>query len=138
MKKPIHDERIIQETLRQNNRGFTILYLGVLLDLLYRQFILQESLSRYWDVALLFFGVSFYLAISRVRSGLFANRPSLKPLILSSVVATVVILSVNFFWLGNSDFLELIIGGATFWVTFCAINLIMQYISSKKNDELLK
>jgi len=137
MKKQIQDERIIQEARKQNSLGFTILYFGVLLDLLYRQFILQEPISRYWDLALLFFGVTFYLAAKRVSSGLLVNKPNLKSIIPSSIVASVVFSIVNYWWLGNTSPVELITGGIIFFVGFCAIILLMQYISSKKNDEML-
>jgi len=137
MKKQIQDERIIQEARKQNSLGFTILYFGVLLDLLYRQFILQEPISRYWDLALLFFGVTFYLAAKRVSSGLLANKPNLKPIVPSSIVAAVVFSIVNYWWLGNTSPVELITGGIIFFVGFCATILLMQYVSSKKNDEML-
>lgn len=138
MTKQIQDERIIQEARKQNSLGFTILYFGVLLDLLYRQFILQEPLSRYWDLALLFFGVSIYLATKRVNSGLLATKPNLKRIIPSSIIAAFVILIINYWWLGNTSPVELITGSITFFVVFCGINLLMQFISSKKNDDMLK
>lgn len=66
MKKQLQDERIVQEARQQNSLAFTIMYYGVLVDLLYRQFILLEPVSRYWDLALIFFGVSFFLVIKRI------------------------------------------------------------------------
>jgi hypothetical protein len=138
MKNKIQDERIIQEARKQNSFGFTILYFGVLLDLLYRQFILLEPISRYWDIALLFFGVTFYLAFKRVSSGLLTNRVNLSHIIPSSIVATVVFLIVSFWWLDKKAPLELIISGIIFFVGYYAINLLMQYFSRKKNDDMLK
>ena len=138
MKKQIKDERIIQEARQQNSMGFAILYFGVLIDLLYRQFILQEPISRYWDLALLFFGVTFYLAAKRVYSGIFTNKPDLSSLLLSSIIATGVFTIVNYWYLGNTTPVELITGGVIFLLGFYLINLLMQYISSKKNDDLLR
>jgi len=138
MKKQIQDERIIQEARKQNSLGFSILYFGVLLDLLYRQFILQEPISRYWDLALLFFGVSFYLAAERVSSGLLTNKLNLRSIVPSSIVAAAVFLIVNFWWLGNKSPVVLIISGIIFFIGFYTINLLMQYFSSKKNDDMLK
>jgi len=138
MKTQVQDERIIQEYRNQNNSAFGILYLGVLLDLLYRQFILLDPISRYWDLALLFFGVSIYLATKRVNSGLLATKPNIKLILPTSVVATVVILITNYYFLGNTSPVDLILGCITFFVVFCGINLLMQYISSKKNDAMLK
>lgn len=138
MKKRIQDERIIGEARKQNSLGFTILYFGVLLDLLYRQFILQQPISSYWDLALLFFGVTFYLAAKRISSGLLVNKPNLKSIMPPSIVAAVVFSIVNYWWLGNTSPVELITDGIVFFVGFCATILLMQYISSKKNDEMLK
>lgn len=138
MKNQIQDERIIQEARKQNSFGFTILYFGLLLDLLYRQFILLEPIFRYWDLALLFFGVTFYLAAKRVSSGLLTNNFNLRRIVPSSIIAVVVFLIVNFWWLDNKNPLGLIISGIIFFVGFYAINLLMQYLSCKKNDDMLK
>jgi asparagine N-glycosylation enzyme membrane subunit Stt3 len=138
MKRKIQDERIIQEARKQNSLGFTILYFGVLLDLLYRQFILQEPVSRYWDLALLFFGVTFILAVKRVSSGLLTNKLNLRRNVLSSIIAAVVFSIFNFWWVGNKSAVELIISGIIFCIGFYGINLLMQYFSSKKNDDMLK
>ncbi len=138
MKKQIQDERVIQEARKQNSLGFTILYYGLLLDLLYRQFILQDPISRYWDLALLFFGVTFYLVGKRINSGLFTSSPKSKStVLLSASVATVVFLATNYWWLEHTFSVELIIGGIIFFVVFNAMQLLMQYISNKKNDEML-
>jgi hypothetical protein len=138
MKRQIQDERIIQEALKQNSLGFTILYFGVLLDLLYRQFILQEPVSGYWDLALLFFGVTFYLAAKRVSSGLLTNKLNLKSIVPPAIAATAAFFIVEFWWLGHKSPVELIISGITFFIGFYGINLLMQYLSSKKNDAMLK
>jgi hypothetical protein len=138
MKRQIQDERIIQEALKQNSLGFTILYFGVLLDLLYRQFILQEPVSGYWDLALLFFGVTFYLAAKRVSSGLLTNKLNLKSIVPPTIAATAAFFIVEFWWLGHKSPVELIISGITFFIGFYGINLLMQYLSSKKNDAMLK
>jgi len=138
MKKQVQDERIIEESRKQNSLGFTILYFGLLLDLLYRQFILMQPISEYWDLALLFFGTAFYLTAKRVGSGLYASNVNLKSIILGSVVATIVNSGVNYWYLGNTELLELLIGGVTFFVCFISITLLMQYFSQKKNKEILK
>jgi len=138
MKKQIHDERIIQESRKHNSSGFFILYYGLLLSLLYRQFILQDPVSKYWDLALLFFGVTFYLAAKRIGSGLFTTKVNLKRIIPSSIVASIVVLLVNYWYLENTSPIELVVGAIIFFVTFCGVNLLMQYFSSKKNDDMLK
>lgn len=138
MKRILQDERTIQETYKQNSLGFKLLYFGILLDLLYKQFILQESISAYWDLALLFFGVSFILTVKRIRSGLLTNKLDLKRPILSSIIAAVIFSITNFVWLDNKSPIKLIISGILFCIVFYGINLLMQYFSSKKNDDMLK
>jgi len=138
MKKPIQDERIIHEARKQNSLGFTILYFGVLLILLYRQFIRQEPISRYWDLALLFWGVTFFMAAKRISAGLLISRPSLKSIVPPSIAATVTFLIVNYWLLGNTAPVEILIGGITFFAGFTAVILLMHHISNKKNDEMLK
>ena len=138
MKRQIKDERIIQEARKLNSLGFTILYFGILLDLLYRQFILQEHVSKYWDLALLFFGVTFILAVKHINSGLLTDKLNMKRNIPSSIVAAIVFTIVNYWWLGYKSSFELIISGIIFFVGFYGINLLMQYFSSKKNENMLK
>lgn len=138
MRGQIHDERIIQEARKQNSLGFTILYFGLLLDLLYRQFIIQEPISRYWDIALLFFGVTIILAVKRVSSGLLTNKINFKRNIPSAIIAALVFSIVNILWFDNKSTAELIISGLIFLFGFYGINLLMQYFSSKKNDDMLK
>jgi ABC-type Fe3+-siderophore transport system permease subunit len=138
MKKQIKDERIIKETRKQNNLGFTILYFGLLLALVYRQFIIKEPISDYWDLALLFFGVTFYLATKRVSSGLLTNTLNWKKIIPTSIIATVVFLIINSFNNQYRSIFEAIISGVIFLVLFYGLNLLMHYFSSKKNDDILK
>lgn len=138
MKRQIQDERIIQEAQKLNSLGFTILYFGILLDLLYRQFILQEHVSKYWDLALLFFGVTFILAVKHINSGLLTDKLNMRRNIPSSIVAAIVFTIVNYWWFGYKSSFELIISGIIFFVGFYGINLLMQYFSSKKNDNMLK
>ncbi|MDI3481472.1 MAG: hypothetical protein PWQ97_1127 [Tepidanaerobacteraceae bacterium] len=138
MKKQIQDERIIQEARKQNSLGFTILYFGILVILLYRQFILQEPISRYWDLSLLFFGVTFFMAAKRMSAGLLIRKPNLKSIVPSSIASTVVFSIVNYWWLGKTSPVEVLIEGITFFVVFTAVILLMYYISYKKNDEMLK
>lgn len=142
MSKTMQDERVVQEVRKQNSVGFAILYFGLLIDLLYRQFYLQEPISRYWDLALLFFGVSFYLTAKRVGSGFLHQGQDNKQIILKilpvAIVAAVVNGVINGYWLGNDSVVELVVGGIAFFVSFLAIQFLMNYFSKKKNDDLLK
>ncbi len=138
MKKPVWDERIIQEAGKQNSLGFTILYFGLLFDILCRQFLFHQSISSYWDLALLFFGTSLYLAVKRVSSGIYTGKASVKRIIPSSIIAAMVYSAVNYWYFKNTDLLELFISAITFFVGFLAVNLLMQRVSQKKNEEILK
>ena len=116
------------------------MYFGLLMDLLYRQLFLQEPISRCWDLALLFFGVTLILAVKRVSSGLFTftSKWNSKRMLWSSIIAAFVFLVVDFLWLGSKSIAELIISSVTFFIAFYGINLLMQCFSRKKNDEMLK
>lgn len=138
MKTQIKDERVTQETWKQNSLAFVILYYGVLLDLLYKQFILQEPITRYWDVALLFFGVSFFLVIKRINSGLLNNKFNLKSVIPSTILATAVFAIINYWWLGRTSPVELVTNCVGFLITFGATFLLMQYLSNRRNESMLK
>ncbi|WP_213996842.1 DUF6773 family protein [Tepidanaerobacter syntrophicus] len=138
MKKPVRDERIIQEAMKQNSLGFTILFFGLLFDILCRQFLFHQPISSYWDLALLFFGTSIYLAVKRISSGIYTGKVSVKRIIPSSIIASIVYSAVNYQYFKNTDLLELFIGAITFFVGFLAVNLLMQYVSQKKNKQILK
>jgi len=138
MSKRIQDERVIQETHQQNSAAFVILYYGVLLDLLYHQFILAEPVSRYWDLGVLFFGVTFFLVAKRIGSGLLTEKSKFRPAVISAIAATIVFTVVNYWWLDRTSPSELIIGGITFFVAFGATMFLMQYLSKRKNDAMLE
>lgn len=138
MSKRIQDERVIQETHQQNSVAFVILYYGVLLDLLYHQFILAEPVSKYWDLGVLFFGVTFFLVAKRIGSGLLTEKKQFRPAVISAVVATLVFTVVNYWWLNQTSPRELITGGLTFFVAFGAATFLMQYLSKRKNDAMLE
>lgn len=109
MKGLPQDERIIQEARKQNSLAFSILYYGTLLVLLYRQFIIRETVSEYWDIALLFFGVTFYLAFKRVSSGILTVKPNLIRIIPWSIAAAVAFSIVNYWFIGNTSPAEILL-----------------------------
>lgn len=89
----IRDERISQAKSRIASRGFGIWYILLLVTLLYRQFYLRQGPSDYWDIALIFFVGTFYVAIASFAQGAvhesmitrFGKRTV--PVILITVVA---------------------------------------------------
>jgi hypothetical protein len=65
----IRDERISRVKNRVAARGFGIWYILLLFALLYRQFYLGQPLNEYWDIALIFFIGTFYVAIASYAQG---------------------------------------------------------------------
>src|SRR5690606_2231434 len=97
MKRKVTDERIIQESRKHNSFGFILLYFGLLLILIYRQFGLQQSISEYWDLAVLFFFVSAFLSIKRVLSGNFTSNIHHTMNIISAMIAAIIFSIINYF-----------------------------------------
>lgn len=65
----IKDERIRKTKNRIASRGFGIWYFLLLVALLYRQFYLGQSLGEYWDIALIFFMGTSYVALAGFAKG---------------------------------------------------------------------
>lgn len=140
MKKRIQDERIIHEARKQNSLGFTILYYGLLLDLLYRQFILQEPFEKLWDLALLFFGVTFYLAGKRILTGIAFNASKIintKQLLLSASIASIIFASINYWWIGIDSLKQLLFSSFVFFIIFFLMMFFMRWLTQKKNNEMI-
>ncbi len=138
MKRRVTDERIIQESHKQNSFGFFLLYTGLLLILIYRQFGLQQSISEHWDLAILFFGVSIFLSVKRVLSGNYTSNIHHTINIVSTIIASVVFTVITYFAMDNMSTTKLIISGLLFFFGFFAITLLLQYLSKRKNDSMLK
>ncbi len=130
--KKILDERIISESRKQNSVGFLILYFGLLLVLLYRQFIRMQPLEEIWDLHLLFFGVTFFIAFKKVFAGFYIQK-SRKLLIVNTAVFT----AVQYFFLNRDKLSGLILGAFVFFIASIGFELLMRYISKRKNDKLL-
>ncbi len=89
----IRDERISRVKDRIATRGFGIWYVLLLVALLYRQFYLGQPLNEYWDIALIFFIGTFYVAIASFAQGAVHETAIIRlgkriiPVILITVVA---------------------------------------------------
>jgi len=46
-------------------------YIGLWILLVYRQFVLNQEPSQYWDILVLTLGISFYVLIRNVFKGLY-------------------------------------------------------------------
>lgn len=65
----IRDEKIRQTKNRIASRTFGIWYILLLAALLYRQFNLRQAPKEFWDIALIFFIGTFYVAITGFGQG---------------------------------------------------------------------
>lgn len=134
MKRKIYDERLVHESNKQNSLGFACLYFGLLIILIYRQFILNQTLEEYSDIAILFFGVSFLVSILKVFTGVFAERMNLKRSILISALGTIVFTVTSVFVMKIVSIKVISISVIVYFIVFNLLFLSMQYISSKKNN----
>lgn len=107
--KKIVDERIITESRKQNSVGFSILYFGLLLVLLYRQFILVQPIGEIWDLLLLFFGVTFFIAGKKVFAGFYTQKSKTSSIIILAI-NTLVFTAVQYFFLNRNKLTGLIVG----------------------------
>ncbi len=101
------DERILATKRRVTAGGFQILFLGLLIILLYRQFYLGQEFKDYGDIFVLWLLGSFYVTIRGSLSGLnlFTARKYnfiITPLVIAGSVLGVNIYrgSVNSLWEG--------------------------------------
>ena len=78
------------------------------------------------------------MAARRINSGLLANKLNPLSIVPSALIAAVVFVGVQYFWHMSNTLSELVICGLVFLACFFGLNLLMQYFSSKKNDDLLK
>ena len=89
----IRDERISQAKNRIASRGFGIWYILLLMALLYRQFYLGQPPNEYWDIALIFFIGTLYVAMAGFAQGAVHETAIIRigkrtvPVILITVVA---------------------------------------------------
>lgn len=65
----IRDERIGKAKNQIAASGYGIWYILLLISLLYRQFILDQPVTEYWDIALIFFIGTFYVAVASFAKG---------------------------------------------------------------------
>ena len=103
------DERIRSTKRHIASQGFGIWYILMLASLLYRQFILKQSIDQYWDIAVIFFVGAFYVSISGfARGAVYENRVT-RSFKWSAVTILLTIIAVSTF-LGNiTSITELIV-----------------------------
>ncbi len=134
----IQDERISQAESRIASRRFGIWYILLLVSLLYRQFYLGQRPSDYWDIALIFFIGTFYVAIASFARGAvhvsmitrFSKRTV--PVILITVVA------VAYFQGRMNSVIDLVEAVLSAFIGLALLGLLFYYLYHRweKQNEL--
>ena len=131
------DERIRQTKNRIASQGFGIWYLLLLAALLYRQFYLRQAPQEYWDLALIFFVGTFYVAIAGYAKGAVYEKSLARYWKLTVPVIVLTIITLNYFQ-GKlttiADLLETLIS-SLIGVAFIGLIFYFLYRRWEKNIE---
>lgn len=136
-RRQIEDERIISAHQRYNSEALGIITWALLIDIFYRSVIMRQDIMAFWDIALIFFGTCFYLAIRKVGSGVFAYegmKKAWRKIIISSVVAGISIMVTLYFIGAERDPLQLAVNFIIGTVTFGLITSLFYYLSNRRAD----
>jgi len=145
--KKIEDERVIIEKRKINSRAFSYVFIGLWLIILYRQFILDQHISKYIDVFALTIGISFYVTLRNVFKGLYQTyrkkETKKRNMIIGATVGTATFTVVNYIMsdynLSNiKDLGMLILSGFIFFVAWTGAQYFLIRKSEKKADEEIK
>jgi uncharacterized membrane protein YvlD (DUF360 family) len=144
--KKIEDERIINEKRRINSHAFSIFFIGLWLIIIYRQLILEQDISQYWDIFALTLGGSFFVVINNVLKGLFLTyrkkKERNKVTIIGAIVGAITFSVVNSFMnelnLSNAkDITTMVISAVVFLVVWLAAHkFIVNKSIEKANEEI--
>jgi hypothetical protein len=93
----VRDERIRETKNRIASRGFGIWYLLLLATLLYRQFYLGQAPREYWDIAVIFFIGTLYVAIAGYAKGAVYENTIARYWKWTVPVILITILALNYF-----------------------------------------
>jgi uncharacterized membrane protein YccC len=93
----IRDERIRETMNRIASRAFGIWYLLLLAALLYRQFYLGQAPKEYWDLALIFFVGTLYVAIAGFAKGAVYENSLAQYWKWTVPVILITIIALNYF-----------------------------------------
>jgi uncharacterized membrane protein YkvI len=94
------DERIRSSMSHIAAQGFGIWYFLLLASLLYRQFVLKQSIDQYWDIAVIFFIGAFYVSIVIHAKGATTENRITRTFKWSAPIILITIVAVSYF-LGN-------------------------------------
>jgi hypothetical protein len=94
------DERILSDKRRIASNAFGIWYILMLASLLYRQFILKQSIEQYWDITVILLIPCLYVSISMFAKGAIPAHAITRYLKRSAPIILVTIVVISYF-LGN-------------------------------------
>ncbi|HCX03533.1 MAG TPA: hypothetical protein DHM42_03535 [Clostridiales bacterium] len=145
--KRIEDERILIEKRKINSRAFSYSYIGLWILLVYRQFVLNQEPSQYWDILVLTLGISFYVLIRNVFKGLYQTYrkkdSKKKNLLIGGIVGSIIFTLIHGIFsdydLSNTrDLISILIAGIIFFITWIGAQYFLIRKSEKKSEEEIK
>lgn len=145
--KKIEDERILSEKRKINSSAFGLCFLGLWGILLFRQFILQQSISEYIDIFFLTIGMSIYVTVNNVLKGFYLTYRSKytrkKVNIIGAIVGSITFAIVQFFVMqakltNIEDFVKFFVSILIFFVAWFFGQSILFKISENKSNEDLE
>lgn len=138
----VQDERVINERRKISSKAFGICILGLLCILMYRLFILKQSSNEVWDIQLLLSGVTLYVFLNIIKSGIYLShrkkKGKIKLFARSGVIATIVFTVVVSISMKNSipnDIPQIIVGAVAFFATWMALQIIAIKLSEKQANK---
>ncbi len=141
--KQIQDERILQGKRKINSSAFGLVFIGLWLILLYRQFILHQEAAEYLDIFLLTIGISIYITVNNVMQGYYITYRKKKTgtsiMFVGALVGTIVftviqaiVMKVEF---TGSDLFQLLLGAVIFFVTWLGVQFFLLSASEKQANK---
>jgi hypothetical protein len=124
----IRDERISRVKNRIAARGFGIWYVLLLIALLYIQFYLRQPVSEYWDIALIFFIGTFYVAIASHAQGAVHDASVIRFFKWTVPVILITIVAVMYLQGRISSVVELLEAVLSAFVSLSLVSLAFYYL----------
>jgi uncharacterized membrane protein YphA (DoxX/SURF4 family) len=90
------DERISSTKRSIASRGFGIWYVLLLASLLYRQFVLRQTIDQYWDIAVVFLAGALYVSVSLFARGAVVEDRIMRSFKVSIPTILLTILAVTY------------------------------------------
>ncbi len=144
--KKIEDERILSEKRKINSTAFGLGFLGLWGILLFRIFILKQSVPEYLDIFLLTLGLSIYITINNVLSGLYLTYRSKhqrkRVNIIGALVGSLTFFIVQFIMMKADltkieDLLKLLVSLIIFFIVWVLMqNYLFKVSEHKANKDL--